>query len=314
MSSGLILTIEKTIDMKPFALIFSAFLATASLMAQQQTNDTLIIEKPNQVTIAQHDDTLSIKVQGKENQPNYLFEREVVLDPKAEVRTKQTHTISSPLTWDFAHIEGRDSIRRATLHFSLMADLNYGLVLPMGSPADMKFYHWGFWEVEFNFASLSLIPSYTKWWYELKYGLGWQMMYMKKNTMAYTNRDGDLLFGHYPEGADPKQSLVRSSFMPFTLMAHRSLNKGRSLGLGITMRYYTNLGSNTRTEYKDTDGKKSVVLNEYYGMRSIQWSAIAQYNFEQDCYFFVRYSPWSQFHPGSGPDYSSFTVGLGLCL
>lgn len=301
--------------MKPFALIFSAFLATASLMAQQQTNDTLIIEKPNQVILAQHDDTLSIKVQGKEDAPNFLFEREMVLDPKAEVKTKQTHTTSSPLTWDFAHIEGRDSLRSATLHFRLMADVNAGLVLPMGSPADMKFNHWGFWEMEFNFASLSLIPNYTKWWYELKYGPGWQMMYMKKNTMAYTNRDGDLLFGSYPQGTDPKQSVMHSMSFNATLMAHRRLSHGSSLGLGVTMKTFTNSPNNiVRTEYKDTDGKKSVVLNEYYGMRSVQWSAIAQYNYEQDCYFFVRYSPWSQFHPGSGPDYSSFTVGFGLCL
>lgn len=298
--------------MKTLSLIFSAFLATTSLLAQQNANDTLTIEKPNQITLAQHDDTLSIKVQGKENQPNYLFEREVVLDPKAEVRTKQTHTISSPLNWDFAHIEGRDSLKRTTLRFRIMADLNCGWIFPMGSPADMKFIHWNCLEAELNFASLSIVPSYSKWWYELKYGLGDQVMYMKDNTMAYTNRDGDLLFGSYPQGSDPKQSFVRSQFMTFTLMAHRSLNKGRSLGLGITMRHYSNPGSSIRTEYKDADGKKSVMLSEFNGMRNFQWSAVAQYNVDQNVYFYLRYSPWSQFHPGSGPDYSSFSAGFGL--
>lgn len=298
--------------MKTLSLIFSAFLATANLMAQKNVNDTLTIEKPNQVILAQHDDTFSIKVQGKENQPNYLFEREVVLDPKAEVRTRQTHNTSSPLNWDFAHIEGRDSLHRTTVYMSVMADLNAGWVLPMGSPADMKFRHWTFMEGEFNFLNLSVVPQYAKWWYDLKYGFGVTEMEMKKSTMAYTDRDGNLLFGAYPEGTNPKKSMVRSMFLNYTLMAHRRFTHGSSLGLGISMHYYMNPGSTIRTEYIDTDNKKRVQLSEFNGMRKFQWSAIAQYNLDQNLYFFLRFSPWSQFHPGSGPDYSSFSVGFGL--
>lgn len=298
--------------MKTLSLIFSAVLATTSLLAQQNANDTLTIEKPNQVILAQHDDTLSIKVQGKENQPNYLFEREVVLDPKAEVRTKQTHITSSPLNWDFAHIEGRDSLQRTTVYLSAMLDMNFGWVLPMGSPADMKFRHWTFVEAEADFIKLSVVPNYTKWWYDLKVGFGYTMMEMRKNAMAYADRDGNLLFGAYPEGTDPKQSVMRSMFSNFTLMAHRSFSHGTSLGLGITMRYYGDPGSTIRTEYKDTDNKKRVQLSEFSGMRNFQWSAVAQYNFDQNLYFYLRYSPWSQFHSGCGPDYSSFSVGWGL--
>lgn len=298
--------------MKTLSLIFSAFLASASLMAQQNVNDTLTIEKPNQVILAQHDDTLSIKVQGKENQPNYLFEREVVLDPKAEVRTKQTHSISSPLNWDFAHIEGRDSLQRTTVYMSAMLDMSFGWVLPMGSPADMKFRHWTFLESEADFLRLSVVPNYTKWWYDLKFGIGLTQMEMKESTMAYTDRDGNLLFGAYPEGTDPKLSTVRSLSMNYTLMAHRRFSHGTSLGLGISMHHYMNPGSTIRTEYIDTDNKKRVQLNEFNGMRNFQWSAIVQYNVDQNLYIYLRYSPWSQFHPGSGPDYSSFSVGFGV--
>lgn len=300
--------------MKTLTLIISTLFATANLMAQQTVNDTLIIEKPNQIILTQHEDTLNIKVQGQDNKPNFLFEREVVLDPKSEVRTKQTHTTNSPLNWDFAQIEGRDSYRLTTVNFSLTADLNAAWVLPMGTPDDMKFRHWALMEGEFNFACLSIVPHFAKWWYDFKYGFGFQMMEMKKNTMAFTNRDGDLLFGSYPLNTDPKQSVVRSMSMNYTLMAHRRLNQGSSLGFGVTMRNFTNPGSTIRTEYIDTDGKKNVMLDEFNSLRNFQWSAIVQYNYDQNVYFLCRYSPWSPFHPGSGPDYSSFSLGIGLKL
>lgn len=298
--------------MKTLSLIFSAFLATTNLMAQQTINDTLIIEKPNQIILAQHEDTLNITVQGKENQPNYLLEREVMLNPNTEVRTTQTHTSSSPLNWDFAHIEGRENLHRTTIYLSLMADLNAGWVLPMGSPADMKFRHWTFLEGEFNFASINIVPNYTKWWYDLKFGLGFTQVEMKKNTMAYTDRDGNLLFGPYPQGTDAKQSLVRSMFLNYNLMAHRRLSQGSSIGFGISMREYHNPGSTVRTAYTDTDQKQTVKIDEFKGLRSIQWSALVQYNIDQSVYLYARYSPWSLFHPGSGPDYSSISLGFGL--
>lgn len=266
--------------MKRIASILTFVLFTTYIMAQTEQEDTLLTTQSAPETIIQHHDT--------------------------------HQTDSSPLTWDFAKIEGRDSLRHTSVYLSLMCDMNAGWVLPMGSPADMKFRHWTYMEGEFNFLKFSVVPSNSQWWYDLKYGIGLSTMEMKKSTMAYTDRDGNLLFGSYPTGTEPKESMIRTMSSNFTLMAHRRFSHGSSLGLGITMRHFLDRECTTRTEYIDTDGKKSVVLNEFGGMRRVQWSAIAQYNIDQNLYFFIRFAPWGKFHKGSGPDYSSMSIGLGL--
>lgn len=265
--------------MKAFVSFFFSLFAVAPLLAQQSLSDTVSVESPEQVVIVKHADS-----------------------------------ISSPLNWDFAQIEGHDGHHVVTLSLGYAADLKGGWVLPVHSPADMKFKHWTNLEAAINFLNFCVVPNYSKWWYDIEMGMGVSMMYMKDNTMAYTDRDGRLLFASYPEGTEAKSSMVRSVFVNYDLMAHRRLRKGRSLGLGLNLRQYPSYSSDTRTEYIDVDGKKRVLKNEIGQLRPLQCSFSAQYNFDQNLYFYLRYSPWGQYHKNGGPDYSSFTLGFGLKL
>lgn len=189
-----------------------------------------------------------------------------------------------------------------------------GFILPVHSPADMKFKHWTSLEGVINIANFRVVPNYSKWWYDIEMGFGVSMMYMKDNTMAYADRDGNLLFSPYPEGTEAKSSMMRSLFLNYDFMAHRNLRKGRSWGLGINLRQFSGYGSDTRTEYIDTDGKSRVLKSEIGRLRPLQWSISAQYNFDQNLYFYLRYSPWGQYHKNGGPNYSSFSLGFGVKL
>lgn len=265
--------------MKIFASLFLSILSVVPLWAQQPLSDTTSIATPEQVVIVKHSDS-----------------------------------INSPLNWDFAQIEGRDGHHMVSILGGFVADFKGGFILPVHSPVDMKFKHWTSLEGVINIANFRVVPNYSKWWYDIEMGFGVSMMYMKDNTMAYADRDGNLLFSPYPEGTEAKSSMMRSLFLNYDLMAHRNLRKGRSWGLGINLRQFSGYGSDTRTEYIDTDGKSRVLKSEIGRLRPLQWSISAQYNFDQNLYFYLRYSPWGQYHKNGGPNYSSFSLGFGVKL
>ncbi len=288
----------------------------STLVAKAQIQDTLIVEHPARVVIAQDADTLSIRIAGSDQNPDFRYNREVILSDHEAQHTTSTQLPHSGL-WDFSIIESdnQNSVSRLTSSFG--TKLSGGIMLPLGGPDAMSgVRNFQSFEAEVGILRMDLTRGHSKNWYSLEWNLGMSNIKMKGDKRFMTDADGNVTFGSYPEGTEPDFSQLWWLEGRLEFDVHRSLGKGSSLGLGVI---WAQRGSVMLCQnyYRDVDQKYIRQVNEMTGMRNNHWSFKAEYLFAAGflhCGIYAKYSPWSQFHSGCGPDFSPFSVGFTFTL
>lgn len=290
------------------AMLIACIASTIGLMAQN--SDTLVIANPSQVIIAQADDTLSIQVAGKNDNPDYRFSREVVLQNDGEVHTTATQSRHSALGWDFSIIENESN--GIKLSGNICSQIMGGFRYPLGKPAGMSGYRWkSSPEISINLSTLTLTFGRSKYWGTFDWNIGIKQMTLKGDNRFYADRDGNVLLGGYPTGTTSDQSSLFWLENQYEIGVHRLLGKESNIGLGLIWEQRGN-NSFCRSKYVDVDGKTTRQTAEITSLRSNHFSFKAEYNFWDSLGLFVKYSPWSDFHTGCGPSYSPLTFGFTI--
>lgn len=299
-------------SLKSLMLAIGTIMASASALTAQEMaySDTLTVKSPDLVTISQRADTVCIRIAGKEAEPDFRYERELVLDDTAEGHITKTSTHNNPLSWDFSVIENQNT--RHSLSMELFNKVHLGFPFLIGRPSEMKGRSaWRSVEIDLQMLSFDYRPGNSKYKYSLCEYIGYKQIGLKGSTYFSGNPDGIVSLGTYPEGVTDKNSMLRLVYTGFSFEVSRQMNSTDQLTFGIDFQSPT-LYNSCLHSYNDVNGKKKVEM-DWIGrsLRRNHFGFRAEYELG-GIGLYMKWEPWSIFHTGKGPDFGTMSIGYTL--
>lgn len=301
----------KTLKFNILALLTIAANVTFA-SAQSSSLDTTYIKSPDEVILSQHDDTLSIQVKGQEGAPGFRYERTVVLENNSESVVKQTRNTADERALSWSLFES--SLKKSSLRFGFAAEVDYGFLFPLNQPSEMGNCKWKSCECNLNFSSLEYLPANPRWRFACNFGVNYRHIEMGGKSRFLADVDGAVSITDYPEGAKPRCSMLDILSTTTSLNAYYQYSKMGTVSLGIIEDgVRPNYLSIARNIYKDAAGKKVVDTQSVESLRPNHYTfrlGIDAHCGKEDIGLYVKYSPWSIFKSGKGPDITPLSVGV----
>lgn len=291
-----------------YRLIITFIVAIASATNAFSQSDTLLVSHPDEVKVITSGDSLCLTIAGKEKNPNFFYEKKVVMDNEKEQVTASSRNVRSGLGWDFSRIEDNTSCTQIEL--SLQPQLYAGWSFALGKPSDMKLKGWSTYEAGLDILHLGVMPGRKNWWVSLDWGILMSRYYLK-DCMMQTAADGSVTISPYPDGSGNESSFFRTLSSSLTLMWHHHVGKKSSLGLGVSWISSSLDNCNYKTQYDLSDGTHIVDMNEL-PIRGNLFSIKAEYMFARHTGLYLRYTPMSILSKCKGPRFQQLNLGLQL--
>lgn len=288
--------------------IFCLLATTLLPVATHAQSDTLIVNQPEQVQVIRTDDTLSVSVIGEKDNPGFYYRKTVVTDKEQEERTTTSRNVRSGLGWDFSLIENSHST--PTLEVSVRGQLYAGWNIALGAPSGMKTKWFPTTEVGIDLLHFKFMPRTDKWWATLRMGFQFSR-YVFKDCMMQTVPDGTFRIAPFPDGSSSQSASFITLGGTMTLMGHYRLGKKHSIGLGAVWRVLSDDNCSFKSKYTLSDGTPVIDMNEL-PQRRHQFAIQAEYMFDNQAGFYIRYTPMSILKKGIAPSFQQLTVGAQI--
>lgn len=289
-------------------IIITLAVAFAAVINANAQSDTLVINKPDEVRVVTSGDTLSINISGKKDNPGFLYNKTVTVNPETESVTTTSRNSASRLGWDFSLIESSKST--TVLELSLRAQLYVGWDILLGKPSDMKLKTLKSYEAGIDIFNLTFRPRTHKWWVSLDWGMIMNR-YNFKDCMMTTTADGRVEMTTFPEGCSPQTSYFQTLSSSLTLMGHYQFAKHQSIGLGVTWDSKITNNCSYKAKYNLADGTVVTDMNEI-PIRSNLFAIKAEYMFADNVGLYLRYTPMTILKKDKAPNFQQLNVGLQL--
>ncbi len=295
--------------MNTFKSIIALTITTTAITVSAQQADTIVIDKPQQVIITQTADSIDIRVAGKEGNPEYRFEQRASLTSEAETVTTTAESRHSPLGWDFSIIENK--MHTAVVSLDIAPRLECGWLIPMGTPDDMNVSFWKSMMGNLKILTLKFEAPQGKWWAGLDWGFNMKNLTLKGDRQFTADREGRVNLTPYPEGTTHGKSQLLTIGEVLALNYNYRIGKESALGVGVEWEMRGDLWNHCRSSYIDVDGEKTKQLYDAK-LRANNLNFKLTWQFIEHCTLYARYSPWSPFKSGEGPQFSTLSFGFGI--
>lgn len=290
---------------KNYLLTMPVALLALTASAATEPNDTVVVEKPDMVTIVTNDSLQAISVEGSKDNPNYTYKSKIEL-------TDSNYTSESAInSKDFSFRFGlpkrdidhtRELIGTANWYGGGTAapGLPYAAELQSGQCGEL-------WFVPLNL-------EYSPWkkgihTFSLGIGLDWRS-YGLTHEHRWVKQDGQLSFVETPsENYRQKYSRLMMFSVNFPLLYNFTPTRDFRFSLGPVFNF--NTYSSIKTQWKDGSGAKhkETMKNVYVRPFTIDIMVAMR------CPFFgvyFKYTPYNVLKDGQGLKFHSVSLGLYL--
>lgn len=236
--------------MKKSILLSLALLASIGLSAAPTTEgDTIVVEKPQRVTVVTTDSIQHILVEGKEDNPHYTYSNTLQIVDSNYVSGSSINKDDFTIGFGWPKLARKNTDHQST--YVLAAHFCIGFVnapgmpkagdLNMGNSAEL----WFFFENEWR-------PWRNNHVFSFGIGLDWRNYRMEDNYCFRKDAEGMNVLERLPEGASPNFSRVKVFSLNFPI---RYQYQGRRFGFSLGPVLNFNTYSSIKTKYK-LDGHK----------------------------------------------------------
>lgn len=285
-------------------------LCSATAATAQEVADTITINNPNKVVIAQSDNSLSVTVSGLPDESDYLLERNLTMADSAVSTAFVSDIKHDGLSWDFSTAENGHS----QMTLKIPADLEIGFTTAVGGPADLKTGFFKSGEIDLGLLRFNYLPARSPWSFNVDFGISASALRLRGDRSFVPGADNHFsILPYSADAAKGKRSTLFSVGGNVRVMAHYSFGKYDQIGFGAMWTFPAlNTGEFTRTTYTDADGKTHTAMHPVETQKSnfaFQLEYLPMHNVK----FFVRYAPWSNVNKQVfGKNFGTFTCGLGF--
>lgn len=195
--------------MKKSILLSLALLAPIGLSAAPTTEgDTVVVEKPQRVTVVTTDSIQHILVEGKEDNPHYTYSNTLQIVDSNYVSSSSINKDDFTIGFGWPKLAQKNTDHQST--YTLTAHFSIGFVnapgmpkagdLNMGNSAEL----WFFFDNEWR-------PWRNNHVFSFGIGLDWRNYRMEDNYCFRKDAEGMNVLERLPEGASPNFSRVKVS-------------------------------------------------------------------------------------------------------
>ena len=282
-------------------------LMTAATTAFAAENDTLVIERPQRVTIITGDSLQSIRVKGKEGDNKFDYQNTIQLIDSNYVNTE---TYNKSL-WDLMPFaKKKDGEKRGVMTFSLIASFGVGFTTAVGTADGVRVPVGTSWEFMWDIAHIQIRPWKERdHYFTTGFGLDWRNYRMTNRNRFVEQADGQIVVMPYPEGSNPDFSRIKvlSLTVPFTygyFPFKRGLFRGIVVGPVLNFNVYSSIKTRYSINGEDQkDFTKGVHRNSVTADFMVK---LQMKNFG----FYAKYSPCNVLDTAYGPEFQSVSFGV----
>ena len=289
-------------------ILFLTLMAAATT-AFAAENDTLVIEKPQRVTIITGDSLQSIRVKGKEGDNSFDYQNTIQLIDSNYVSTE---TYNKSL-WDLMPFgKKKDCEKRGNMQFALIASFSVGFTTAVGAADGVNIPVGPSWEFMWDIAQIQVRPwKERNHYFYTGFGLDWRNYRMTDQNRFVEQPDGQIVTTPYPQGSNPDFSRIKvlSLTVPFTygfFPFKQGLFRGFEIGPVLNFNVYSSI----KTRY-GIDGEKQKDITKGLHRNPVTVDLMVKLQMK---YFniYAKYSPCNVLDTAYGPKFRSVSFGVGF--
>ena len=289
-------------------ILFLTLMAAATT-AFAAENDTLVIEKPQRVTIITGDSLQSIRVKGKEGDNSFDYQNTIQLIDSNYVNTE---TYNKSL-WDLMPFgKKKDCEKRGNMQFALIASFSVGFTTAVGAADGVNIPVGPSWEFMWDIAQIQVRPwKERNHYFYTRFGLDWRNYRMTDQNRFVEQPDGRIVTTPYPQGSNPDFSRIKvlSLTVPFTygfFPFKQGLFRGFEIGPVLNFNVYSSI----KTRYR-IDGEKQKDITKGLHRNPVTVDLMVKLQMK---YFniYAKYSPCNVLDTAYGPKFRSVSFGVGF--
>lgn len=288
--------------MKKSLFLLSVLSVSLSAWAEMNPCDTIVVRKPNVVTVVTNDSLQAIKVEGKEGNPKFTYQSKIELTDSNYV--SESGINSNDFSFRFGMPRHKADVNKKGNCVVTMNIFTGFLSAPgLPRPAEVQAGK----SVELLFMPMNF--NYSPWkagkhTFSLGLGLDWRMVGLTRaNKFLKTN--GELTFGNYADGVRPKESILTVFSLSFPLMYNSySHGCGWSVGPVFNFNTYSSIVSKWKDDGRDVKEKmKNVYVRPFTVdmMVSVRTEWIGLY---------LKYSPANMIKADHGMKFHMLSFGF----
>ena len=290
--------------MKKFLVLALSLLIGGLGSYANTVQDTIIVvNQAKKVTIEKKHNSMSVKVEGSEDNPGYFYSQRMEVDSTAAVIIEEKNA-----DWDFnipfINKNSKTKKYRGNLcvggfGFGVVnaIETSEGMDMDMGASYEFSLDHL----LRFNY---NVLPATSV---SMGFGMTWRNYRMTGRTRFI--KEGDkLVLGAYPEGSDIKFSRLKVFSLTVPFMINQSLGRKVVFSVGPVVNFNTHASLKTRYTL---NGEKVKEKNNNIHQNRMTVDLMAKLRFNS-LGVYAKYSPSDMLNTDFGPKFRSFSTGITL--
>ena len=272
-----------------------------SCLAQSSQDTTIVVNNAKKITIEKSPNSMSVKVEGTADNPDYFYLQTMEVDSSAAVITTEKNA-----DWDFTipFVNKNKKSRRYYMTENLTS-VGFGMVNALHAPDDLNVDMGASYELSVDNLlkfRYNLLPATSV---SLGAGMSWRNYRMTGHT-RFVKEGNNIVLDNYPEGADIKFSRLKIFSITMPFMVNQAIGRKAVLSLGPVVNINT-YGS-LKTRYVLNDEKiKEQSKNIRQNSATIDFMAKLRLG---KIGIYAKYSPSDVLNTAFGPEFNSFSTGV----
>ena len=288
---------------KFLVLALSLLIGGLGSYANTVQDTIIVVNQAKKVTIEKKHNSMSVKVEGSEDNPGYFYSQRMEVDSTAAVIIEEKNA-----DWDFnipfINKNSKTKKYRGNLcvggfGFGVVnaIETSEGMDMDMGASYEFSLDHL----LRFNY---NVLPATSV---SMGFGMTWRNYRMTGRTRFI--KEGDkLVLGAYPEGSDIKFSRLKVFSLTVPFMINQSLGRKVVFGVGPVVNFNTHASLKTRYTL---NGEKVKEKNNNIHQNRMTVDLMAKLRFNS-LGVYAKYSPSDMLNTDFGPKFRSFSTGITL--
>lgn len=288
---------------KFLVLALSLLIGGLGSYANTVQDTIIVVNQAKKVTIEKKHNSMSVKVEGSAENPDYFYSQRMEVDSTAAVIIEEKNA-----DWDFnipfINKNSKTKKYRGNLcvggfGFGVVnaIETSEGMDMDMGASYEFSLDHL----LRFNY---NVLPATSV---SMGFGMTWRNYRMTGRTRFI--KDGDkLVLGAYPEGSDIKFSRLKVFSLTVPFMINQSLGRKVVFSVGPVVNFNTHASLKTRYTL---NGEKVKEKNNNIHQNRMTVDLMAKLRFNS-LGVYAKYSPSDMLNTDFGPKFRSFSTGITL--
>lgn len=270
--------------------------------ACETENDTIIVvNRPEKVTVEKTDNSLSVRIEGSADNPNYLYAHKMTTDSAAVVITEEKNK-----DWDFTIPFIKKNKKRTYYnHGDRLTAVGFGLVDAVDAPEGMNVDMGASYEIMIDNLVKAVCYLRSSTSVSVGFGMTWRN-YRMTGYNRFVQEGSNLVLGEYPEGADINFSRLKVFSLTVPFLLNQNLGRRALFSVGPVINFNTH--GSLKTRYK-LDGEKIKEKSNEIHQNRVTVDFMARLSLRR-LGLYVKYSPGSMLNTEFGPEFRSLSVGM----